>query len=326
MMYTRRAERDTGAPDRHTMGVDFDLLTSQFRGSKNLSFNGYYIWTTGRGPTERSAYGLRLEYPNDLFNARMAFREIQSNYDPAIGFVSRRNVRRYNPEVIFTPRPRNSSIVQRFNFKVDPEVITDSQNQLVSRDMLVVPFGADFQSGDSIVTELHRLFERLERNFEISEGVALPAGGQYSFTRYRVQLRTANRRVLSLSTVYEDGEFYSGNRRDFSLDLGIRPRPGLLINLENQWNRIELPEGEFSTRVHRLTANTQFSPWISVVNNLQYDSVSRVLGWQFRFRWIVRPGNDVYFVYAQNWLDDLDGRRTTLDRTAATKMVYTHRF
>ena len=57
---------------------------------------------------------------------------------------------------------------------------------------------------------------------------------------------------------------------------------------------------------------------------LQYDSVSRILGWQSCFRWIVRPGNDIYFVWLNNWLD-LDDRLTSIDRMA-TKIVYTHSF
>ena len=28
------------------------------------------------------------------------------------------------------------------------------------------------------------------------------------------------------------------------------------------------------------------------------------MGWQSRFRWIMRPGNDLYVVYTHNWLDD----------------------
>jgi hypothetical protein len=68
------------------------------------------------------------------------------------------------------------------------------------------------------------------------------------------------------------------------------------------------------------------------VNNVQYDSVSGILGWQSRMRWIVTPGNDVFFVYTHNWLDTHDPldphatRFSTLDRRAAAKVVYTKRF
>jgi DNA-binding transcriptional ArsR family regulator len=64
-----------------------------------------------------------------------------------------------------------------------------------------------------------------------------------------------------------------------------------------------------------------------VVNNIQYDNQSAVLGWQSRFRWIVKPGSDLYFVYVHNWLDDpLRNRFASLDRRASSKALYTHRF
>ncbi len=48
--------------------------------------------------------------------------------------------------------------------------------------------------------------------------------------------------------------------------------------------------------------------------------------WQSRFRWIVKPGSDLYFVYTHNWVDDpLQNRIYTLDRRAASKVLYTHR-
>jgi len=62
---------------------------------------------------------------------------------------------------------------------------------------------------------------------------------------------------------------------------------------------------------------------------VQYDTQSAVLGWQSRFRWIVQPGNDLYFVYIHNWLDDplsLTSRFHTLDRRAASTVFYTPRF
>ena len=71
----------------------------------------------------------------------------------------------------------------------------------------------------------------------------------------------------------------------------------------------------------------QFSPWIAWVNNIQYDTQSSIVGWQSRFRWILKPGNDLYVVYTHNWLDDpLQNRIYTLDRRAASKVLYTHRF
>ncbi len=92
---------------------------------------------------------------------------------------------------------------------------------------------------------------------------------------------------------------------------------------------LQLAQGSFDTDVFRARADTQFSPWISVANNLQYDTVSRLLGWQMRFRWTRRPGNDLYLVYTHNWRELLDAgerRLAMLDNRLATKLVYTLRF
>ena len=326
IMYTRRALRDTGVPDRQTFGADFEVATSRFRGSQNMSVGAFYLRSTKLpNTTGAAAYGLRLEYPNDRWLARMAYREIQAGYDPAVGFVDRRDERRYNPEFQFAPRPNNSRFIRRIVFRTDDEVITDLQNQPVTRN-LQQSVTVDFQSGDVVQFQVSPTYERLRKDFEISQGVLLPNGSAYSYMRYQTQISTANRRVVSVFSSYNVGTFFSGHRRDFELNLGIRPMRGLLLNINNAWNRVELREGKFSTQLLRLVANTQFSPWISVVNNLQYDSVSRILGWQSRFRWIVRPGNDIYFVYAQNWLENPTLGRLTLDRSAATKILYTHRF
>ncbi len=186
----------------------------------------------------------------------------------------------------------------------------------------------NFHSGDEVQLKVIPDYERLDEDFEIHEGLILPVGRAYDFTRYRVEANTASRRLVSMRAEVETGEFYSGSRREFSLTMGVRPRPGVLVNLEAEWNRVRLAEGRFSTRLYRLVLNTQFGPWISLVNNVQYDSVSAVLGWQSRYRWILRPGNDVYVVYTHNWIEnELPGRRfSTLDRRAASKIIYTHRF
>jgi hypothetical protein len=127
--------------------------------------------------------------------------------------------------------------------------------------------------------------------------------------------------------VLSAGDFYSGTRAERDLNLTLRARPGLILGFNGQWNSVELPEGNFSTRLYRLNLETQFTPYIALVNNVQYDSQSAVLGWQSRFRWILTPGNDLYVVYTHNWLDEPSlSRLSTLDRRLASKVLYTYRF
>ena len=141
--------------------------------------------------------------------------------------------------------------------------------------------------------------------------MTLPAGSEYDFTRYRVGVGTASRRILAVQTGYTWGSFFSGDRREATLQLGIRPRAGVTLNVAGERNTIDLPQGSFTADLYRLIADTQVNPRIYLVNNLQYDSMSRQIGWQGRFRWIVRPGNDLFFVYTQ--LVRADGARHLRD-------------
>jgi hypothetical protein len=58
---------------------------------------------------------------------------------------------------------------------------------------------------------------------------------------------------------------------------------------------------------------------------MQYDNVSRVVGLNTRFRWIIRPGSDLFLVYNHN-MERLDDRFNALQRGATSKVTYTHRF
>jgi hypothetical protein len=107
----------------------------------------------------------------------------------------------------------------------------------------------------------------------------------------------------------------------------LRAAPGYIVSVNGEWNQVDLREGRFSSNLLRLVTDSQFSPFMSLVNNVQFDTTSRVLGWQSRYRWIVKPGNDLYVVFTQNWLEDpVADRFSTLDQRFATKALYTYRF
>jgi hypothetical protein len=154
----------------------------------------------------------------------------------------------------------------------------DPGNNLLNRDWTFKVFQVEMQSGDRFEVNVLPTYERLDRHFTISPGITLPIGNEYSFTRYRIQLQTANRRVIAVSPTIEEGNFYSGERRKVALDLTVRARPGVIVYMSGEWNRIELAEGRFETRLFRVVPELQFSPWLSLVNNIQYASVSSEVG------------------------------------------------
>ena len=329
MFYSRRHANTAGSISLETAGVDFRLVTSQFQKSKNLEFNGFLLWNTNPVGTvdNNLAYGVRLDYPNDRWEARVSFTEVQENHNPAIGFTRRRGFRGYGPRLMFAPRPRQHRWIRQLTFGVDADVRTDISNRLLTRKLNIMLLDVNLHSQERFSLEVIPTYERLERTFEISPGIVLPAGTDYQFVRYKATFNTANRRIFAFQTNLEAGTFFSGTRKQVGVRVGFRPRPGVTVNLDNEWNRISLNEGRFDTFLHRLVVDTQFSPWLYLVNNVQFDSVSELMGWQSRLRWIVTPGNDLFVIYTHNWLDDHQfDRFVTQDRRGAAKFVFTHRF
>jgi hypothetical protein len=328
-LYTGRNPGESGLDTRHTIGADFLLATSTLLGSENIGLGGFFLNTTNPRAAGRSnAYGLRLEYPNDPWSGSLLYREIQENYDAAVGFTPRTGFRRLNPEVSYTSRPRGHSLIRSVQYGASSNLhFSTIDNKLLNREFDVTLFNLATHRQDIFQVKVLPTYERLENNFAISRGITLPVGSEYEWTRYRFQMVTAPRRVVALNQTFEFGGFYNGTRLRVATDLNVRVRPGVIIYTSAEWNRVELQEGRFETRLFRVIPELQFSPWVSWVNNIQYDTQSAVLGWQSRFRWIVKPGSDLYFVYTHNWLDDpLENRFSTLDRRAASKVLYTHRF
>ena len=327
-IYTRRDPLSSGGSDRHTAGADISLATNRFAGSQNLEMSAWFLHATPARPVNNNnAFGAVVEYPNDRWNASFKTSETQENFDPAVGFLRRRGFRRYAPNLQFAPRPRASRYIRQIRFSASLDVITDRKNQLLNRDLDLTLIGLQMQSGDNVFVNAVRRHERLDSPFTISRGITLPLGAQYDYNRFRVFASTANRRVLAFNGRFEFGDFYSGTRAQRNVNLTLRARPGLILYLTGEWNSVALREGRFSTKLYRVIGETQMSPFIALVNDVQYDTQSSVVGWQSRFRWILTPGTDLYVVYTHNWLDDpLLDRLATLDKRAASKVLYTYRF
>ena len=63
-------------------------------------------------------------------------------------------------------------------------------------------FGVSLQSQENFSFDVTHTHERLDSDFCIERGFILPIDSEYTFTRYRVNYQTANRRTLAVSSRY----------------------------------------------------------------------------------------------------------------------------
>jgi hypothetical protein len=317
-----------------TAGVDLSLATSRlFGASRNLIVNAYGLRSDNAGVTGNDwSYGVSAYYPNDRYSAQVILREIQANFDPALGFVQRRNVRLLRVAGSFNPRPRDFLNVQQMFHDVYYTRFTRlDTGELESEDLYATLLDWHLNTGDNFhgMLDFNIVRERLFEPFAISPGVVLPVG-EYRFTRFKSNLFTtaATRPVSGGLTVWW-GNFWSGTAVQGSANVAFRLPPRFTLGLSTNQTWAELPEGHFTARIFSGNVEYTPSPFVSFSSLVQYDNRSRNLGWQSRVRWTVRPGDDLFFVVNQGWIRDEadDGRLrfTAQDRRVSAKVQYVFR-
>ena len=312
-----------------------DLRTSRFLGNKNLQADAFFVWNSnpdpiiGRTLSDLSARGLRIDFPNDIWQMHLSYREFGSSYDPAVGFVTRNGFRRVEPNVTWRPRPDSTWIRQyRFGtqFRYLASIDTGRPEERQWRFDLL---GIDFENSADFNVRVTSQFEYLDRAFEISDGVVVQPGG-YQTWEWEVMGSTPSQKPISLDAGIGGGGFWNGDRFGYDLGIEYRSTAGVELGLEYERNEVSLPQGAFDTNLVRLNTAWDVSPWSSITSNVQYDDVSEIIGLFLKTRWIIAPGNDLYLVYTQNWQnlrgDQLDPRFTTLSQGLNTKLNYTFRF
>ena len=316
-----------------TVGVDMRLATSSFLGgNRNMVVNAFGLRSDNEGVADDNAsFGFGAHYPNDRFEGQILWREIQENFDPAIGFVQRSNVRMLRVAGSFNPRPNPSTGIQQMYHDVFYTRFTRLDNGLVeSWDIYATIVDWHFNSGDSLhsLFDLNPTYERLFEPFEISPGVVLPVG-EYRFMPMRIFFTSAQKRRVQGSIGLTFGNYWSGTAQSLRTGISYKLPPNFLVSFNADQTFASLPEGEFVARIYSSEVNYAVSPFLTFSNLIQFDNRSGNLGLQSRVHWTIEPGSDLFFVFGQGWVHDLErGYREfrRQDSRLATKLQYTFRF
>jgi hypothetical protein len=182
------------------------------------------------------------------------------------------------------------------------------------------------RTGDVIFGRSNFEREVLEVPFQISPGIVIPAG-DYSFDDFGVEVQFSAYRPFSGRVAYTDGSFYRGTRSRLFGNAVWAPSPRFRATLGFNINDIELPEGNFMTRIMTTGFDIVFSSKLSWTNLIQYDNVSEVMGLNLRLNYIPQAGREMYFVINHNLEDfDRDNSFHSLTNDMVAKASYTFRF
>jgi hypothetical protein len=297
-----------GRADAWTAGADFTFQTSRFMDDRNFLV-GVWGLTADRADREgdNSAWGFKVDYPNDPLDLAVTYIRIGDGFDPSLGFVPRRGIQKISPNATFMARP-DWAWLRSQNFELFTEFVTTLDGDLESYRVFTAPVNVRFESGDRFEFNVVPTGDRPLVPFEIG-GVLIPAG-DYDWVRYRLELDAAPKRPVSGRASWWFGTFYDGTLDQIQLRLNWNPSATFNLEVGAERNIANLGTGDFTQDLASLRAALNLSPDFVISSFLQYDNESESFGTNTRLRWTFSPLGEAFVIWNTNVVDPFDRWRT----------------
>ena len=312
-----------GLAESYTGGVDFTFQTTRFRGDKNL-IAGVWGLSADREDFDRPqySYGLKVDYPNDLWDISLTYFRIDEDFNPSLGFVSRPGVHFARLGATYAPRPRWTWLRQMRN-QLFLTLYTDLQGRWESYSIFSAPINWRLESGDRVEFKFNPRGERLIEDFEIADGVVIPTG-TYNHIRYSFETELAAKRKLSGQLGWQFGSFYKGILHELEAGIDWNPSPLLTFEITAVRNIGRLPFGDFEQTLLGTRIRFNVTPDLQLNSFFQFDTDSEEFGINTRIHWIFDPQGDFFLVYNHNTLYR-PGERQFLGNQLLAKVRYNFR-
>jgi hypothetical protein len=266
----------------------------------NLNVNTYWARSATNGRTGNdTSYRGQLDYQGDRYGAQLEHLLVGDDFNPEVGFLRRRDMRRSSAMLRFSPRPKAIRSVRKFFYSGTIDYVENGRGHLETRAS-TGEFAIEFQNSDRLSVDVTDSYEFLPRPFEIAPGITLPIGG-YRFDNVHLQMNLGQRRTISGQFALDRGSFYSGDKTTISVSRG-RMNAGSQLSLEPsyQLNVVDLAEGSFTNQLVGSRVTYTMTPLMFTSALLQYNSSSHAVSANVRLRWEYRPGSEFFIVYNED--------------------------
>ena len=305
-------------------GFDFE-----YRPNDNMDVRG--LWSRTFEPDasgQNDAWYLGANWRRSRFRLEGSYTDIAEDFNPDVGYVRRTGIRQFRGEMRWVPMPHKFGIREIWT---GPEVnyILNHDNELEEWNISYINW-LQFDTGDYILFNARRTFERLNDVFNFRDGVEIPIG-DYSSNAYQVRISSSDSRPISTTIGGGVEDFYRGEVRRAYIQTTLKPNGHISLSAQYQFNQVvDLPEVYFTdgqprpvyVNLFRGRFDYSFSTELFAKLFAQWNADTNVVSTNFLINYIYRPGSDFYFVFNQTYDTDGATKSTLLDSTVVAKMTY----
>ena len=287
--------------DNSLAGVDFHYRNTRLPSGRTAEGTVWFQESDTEGVTgDQSTYGFDFDFgSSEGFFGKVEYEVLEGNFNPALGFVNRSNFERKRFWGGYRYRPSGHPWLRHnqtfFSLQQHDHAVT---GELETQHLFLRPFRFETHRGDRYSIQFQSTRDVLTEPFEISDGIII-APGDYSYSAYTIDLDAAGERTVAPKISAGQGDFYDGTKIELEVGVDWRPNSRWFLGASYEYNDIELPSGNLTTRLIQLRADLAFNVRWSWVNLIQYDNVSDTVGINSRLHWNPRAGEDLYIVWNQ---------------------------
>lgn len=331
------ADHDTGSNNFSVLRVKYDLFSRSSMGGiltnrsgngnfnrtvgldtrmvlfENLIFDGFVMRSTTPGLKEnQDAYHAKGYWRKDQFDIGLGHLTLEKNFNAEMGFAQRANTRKSFWDIAYKPRP-NISWIRQVSIRAFSEYFTTPGN-VVEKKITHYNLDFIFESGDILRIAPHDRFDRLFGPVLLAPGVIVPPG-DYRGQSYLIQYRLDPSRPIGGQIRFSPQRgFFGGSKRTFMVEPQWKPTPSLILDLAYDLNRIEVPQGKFTSHIVNTTLHYSLSTKLITTVNFGYNNTAQIKSLNIRLNYIYRPGDDIFFVFREvkNQLDPTLNNRAIL--------------
>jgi len=329
MLLNKEVIRSPG--DNRSFGVDGHFPLSHY-----FTISGYLAATfgpekTGEGgqtidQNKRNLAGkISFDYNSDLWRVSLSHMDIGARFNPEVGFIRRTDFRLSNASIEYAPRPKQSSVIRQFEYRLEGSYRSDHENQMLDNEV-EASFSIKFQNSAELSFEVERQSEFIDFDWEVREGFLIPKG-TYSGFMCHLNAESDKSRPIAGTIDIDYGNYYSGRQASLGLTGTITRIRRLRMELDYRHNDIRLPDGKFRTNTLGLRMFYFFSTDLYVKAYLQWNDDKfynagreRVIS-DILLRWIYSPACNLYVVYNDARLAG-PGPDEIINRTLMLKVTY----
>jgi hypothetical protein len=305
--------------DNKTYGVDGRWGIGEYG-----LISGYAASTSTPGlDGDDDSWSLVGDYDSEDWNLAAAYVDVGEHFNPEVGFLNRSGgYRNRSGRIMRRYRPANSRIGL---LEIRPHVSYNgywSVHGFQETGFLHVDNHLVWKNGYEFHSAVNFTTEGLLLPYEISEGIFVPPG-TYRNSELSFYGQTNEGAWISFGISATAGGFYSGDRTALSPFMNMRLGEHFTTQLSWSQNDVELPEGDFVTRVGRLRLSYSFTPKIALEALFQYNNVDDFFSTNLRFSWLRKANTGLYVVF-----NDIKGYDRFIGEQPNRSLIvkYTHMF